>query len=203
MPRRVVSHAYEDKLKCYNKDNKEISDPDEVFLFLKSNVEGESGLVTLCLTYEDAKLMQQENHAPYIPNGFTENILEDINYFITSIDQERENKQTPKYDADLSDLQYVPRVTKIKDVNEASHKIFQQIKDNQIVIIETDDGLRIQRGKYLHSPDDDTPAYIDYKTGTQHFYDDGRLLRKKLASGGTIWYSQRTGKKLDFPLDAV
>jgi hypothetical protein len=202
MPRRVLSRKLEDKVKCYNKDKEEINTPDEDFLFIQSNVEGESGLVTLCLTYEDAKLMQQNKHAPYIPNGFTESILEDINYFITSVEQERERIETPKYDADLS-VKYSPRIPKIKDEVEASHKVFQQIKDNQIVKIDTDDGLRIQRGRYLHSPDDNTPAYIDYKTGTQHFYEDGRLLRKKLASGGTIWYSQRTGKKLDFPLDAV
>jgi hypothetical protein len=203
MPRRVISNKHRDKVKCYNKDHNEIMVPREDFLFLRSNVSGEQGLQTLCLTYAEAKRMRDEYPAPYVPNGFTPDNMLDINYFITSVEEEKVRMETAKYDADLSDLRTTPRTPKIKDEVHASNKIYERIKEEYIQKIETDDGLRYQRGMYLHSPDEDTPAYTDYTTGKQHFYNDGKRIRTKLPTGGTIWYSQMNGRELGLPLNSV
>lgn len=201
--RKNIMKTREEKEKCFNKDDSEIQDENEEFLFLKARFPGYDEVI-ICLNYSDAKMMEQEKYAPYVPNGFTPTQKREIARFINEYEHRREQESIVRYDADLSNLRHRPRTNiKIKDEIEASKEQFKVIKNSRFETTSSDKNFKIQKGIYLHSPDEDTPAYIDYETGEQRFYNEGRLTKRILPDGSRKYHSQKTGRTLDFPPNAI
>ena len=225
MSKRLIRKGVKAKQQCYNKNDEEIM-TGEPFLFFSVNMPGEKDLVYICLSKEDAEQMlkeeikragslpsnytRSERSIPYVAGGgFTHEQYREMEYFLEKIDEK--NPKFAKIDADISEARhprmYFPekRVVKVKDEVDASNRIYQQILDNQFVSNEyvyDKNGNEIQiinkYGKYLHSPDDNTPSVEDLITGVRSYHHHGVLFRKEFPDGTTFYYSQQNGKKLDF-----
>lgn len=188
------------KERCYHK----VADDGTYLLFLEGPFETDDGIVngTVCLTYDEAASISKEGHIDYFVGGFTDTQLTNIKYFISMFDLEKEKRKASKYTepADLSNIKYRPRtviqIDAEKEKADISRVSKQYIDTEPVSRTETNAFIRNQSGKFLHSPDINTPAVVKQDTGEQSFYDMGRLYRKILPDGEVVNYSKATGRRI-------
>jgi hypothetical protein len=198
--RRGIFNDSQNKERCYHK----VTDDGTYLLFLEGPFETDDGIVhgTICLTYDEAVSISKEDHVEYFVGGFTDTQLRNINYFISMFDLEKEKRKAAKYTepVDLSNIKYRPRnvvsIDPEKEKLDVSRVSKQYIDTEPVSTTETNAFIRNQSGKFLHSPDINTPAVIKQDTGEQSFYDMGRLYRKILPDGEVVDYSKATGRRI-------
>lgn len=175
----IITNEEELKELCPPHYNNKNYDDTILMLEMPSEIYNKNKQTTfLCLNYRDAKFI---SNYPHYYEYLTPTQLRFVDKFVNTISQQKDEAHFAENRKDALTPVYGPfnrRTVKIKDETEALNKEYSKIVKTTPRKIHSDRYTQKQKGKKLHS-DDDEPAAIDEYDGTLYYYKNGMLTKKR------------------------